>query len=92
MSETERDQVGLAKGARKRLLISGSKVRVLDGPPIESGTPESAECPIWLFGSFWFQIWFQIGPETASAADVTAAVTRSSRSTHRRPLFGIQRA
>jgi len=74
------------------LLISGSKVRVLDGPPILSGTSASPECPIWLFGAVWFQIWFQIGPETASAAVVTASLTRSRRSTQRRPLFGIQRA
>ena len=33
----------------KRLLISGSEVRVLHGPPIGSGTSESPECPISLF-------------------------------------------
>jgi len=33
-----------------------------------------------LFRPVWFQIWFQITPETASAADTTASVARSSRS------------
>src|SRR5262249_54395988 len=31
--------------------ISGSKVRVLDGPPIESGTSGASGCPVWLFGA-----------------------------------------
>src|SRR5437867_3448838 len=35
--------------AEKRLLISGSKVRVLDGPPIESGTSGGSGVPDLIF-------------------------------------------
>src|SRR5215471_21199625 len=37
------------------LLISGSKVRVLDGPPIFSGASESLEAPELRLITFWFE-------------------------------------
>src|SRR5688572_23720774 len=39
--------------SRSGLLISGSKVRVLDGPPTQSGTPGTSGCPISLSDPGW---------------------------------------
>src|SRR5215831_1284293 len=78
------------RGPLAGLLISGSKVRVLNGPPIESGTSDTAECPIWLFGSVWFQIWFQIGPETAFGRRRHRARDTVEQVHPPPPLFGIQ--